>query len=102
MEGEVLLLHLCIFVYNQQYMSMSIIKNGEQADCDGSSFEKAIVAESVDAEYAWLAENYPGYIMQMQGLREDNGKAYDVLSIQTAEGAEKEVYFDISGFFGGY
>jgi len=76
------------------------------ADRDGSSFEKAIVitekgeTAGVAAEYKWLRANYPGYKSRMQSLRNYNGKPYDVIAITTAGGTDKDVYFDISGFFG--
>lgn len=69
---------------------------------EGSSPEKAIIVDSVDAEYNWLNKHYPGYSLIMQRLAEHDGKACDVMDIITAEGVEKEVYFDISGFFGKY
>ncbi|MCK4678504.1 MAG: hypothetical protein KAT48_10265 [Bacteroidales bacterium] len=67
---------------------------------DGSSFEKAIIVKSVKAEYEWLADNYPGYKMKMQALTKHKNKHYDILSIETADGVEKDVYFDISRFYG--
>jgi len=73
---------------------------------DGSSYEKAIVIEEtsetkgVSAEYAWLKKNYPGYKVISQSLSQKDNKPYDILRIQTADGTKKEVYFDISNFFG--
>lgn len=67
---------------------------------NGLSFESAIVVNSVKAEYEWLAENYPGYTLQMQALSQHKKKPYDVLFILTVSGAEKSIYFDISKFFG--
>ena len=73
---------------------------------DGSSFETAIVihekseSKGVDAEYKWLAKNYPGYKMISQSLSYHDKKPYDVLSIKTKDDEKKEVYFDISDFFG--
>jgi hypothetical protein len=69
---------------------------------DGSSYEKAIVAKSVEAEYEWLKKNHPGYRMRMQALRKEGGKPFDVLSITTKDGKELDVFFDISSFFGKY
>jgi hypothetical protein len=87
----------------QQPSTQSVSSTGEK---DGSSFEKAIVinekseSKGVDAEYAWLRQNYPGYHMERQSLTFNNGKSYDILKIKTAEGKKKDVYFDISNFFG--
>ena len=73
---------------------------------DGSSYENAVVikekteTKGVDAEYKWCAVNYPGYKRKMQALDNKGGKLYDVLTIVTADGTEKKVYFDISNFFG--
>jgi hypothetical protein len=69
---------------------------------DGSSFENAIVVNSIKAEYEWLAKNYPGYTMKMQALSQNKKKPYDILYIVTADGVEKSIYFDISKFFGKY
>ena len=73
---------------------------------DGSSFEKAIVIQEkselvgVDAEYKWLAQNYPGYSRGSQALVFHDNKPYDILTIKTKDGEEKKVYFDISNFYG--
>lgn len=73
---------------------------------DGSSFEKAIVIMETNegsggrAEYKWLADHYPGYRMGSQALVFHEKKPYDILKIETAEGVPKEVYFDISNYFG--
>ena len=73
---------------------------------DGSSFDNAIVIQEksegtgVDAEYKWLAKNYPGYTFISQSLSYHNKKPYDILSIKTSDGEKKDVYFDISNFYG--
>jgi hypothetical protein len=73
---------------------------------DGTSFEKAVVINStsetagVNAEYAWLKKNYPGYKTKSQRLTYHDKKPYDVISIETADGNAVDVYFDISKFFG--
>jgi|RhiMethySRZTD1v2_1073278.scaffolds.fasta_scaffold06878_11 hypothetical protein len=54
----------------------------------------------VDAEYAWLAQHYPGYAFLGQALSECSGRPADILSIRTGDGAKREVYFDIGDFFG--
>ena len=75
---------------------------------DGSSFEKAIVInerselKGVGAEYAWLRQNYPGYTSKGQSLTYNKKKPYDIITIVTADGLEKVIYFDISKFFGKY
>jgi hypothetical protein len=73
---------------------------------DGSSFEKAVIIKEkseltgVDAEYAWLKKNYPGYKVKSQALTNHNKKPYDILTILTSSGEEKVIYFDISNFYG--
>jgi len=68
---------------------------------DGSSYNNAIIinakgeSEGVNKEYEWLKKNYPGYKMEMQSLNIYKDKPYDILSIKTADGAEKKIYFDI-------
>jgi predicted Zn-dependent protease len=76
------------------------------AENDGSSYENAIVinekseSAGVPAEYSWLRENYPGCMAKGQSLIFYNNKPYDIITIITADGVEKEVYFDISKFYG--
>lgn len=73
---------------------------------DGSSFEKAIVinekseSTGIDAEYAWLKKNYPGYKTKSQQLANHNKKPFDIITIETAQSKLVDVYFDISKFFG--
>jgi len=73
---------------------------------DGSSFERAIVIEAsnelegVPMEYRWLAEHFPGYRMQKQSLTNHDGRPYDILHFTDASGTERQIYFDISKFFG--
>lgn len=74
---------------------------------DGRSMDSAIIirgaadsADGITSEYRWLAENYPGATMVTQSLRQDGGRMYDVLEIETEDGASQEIWFDISDFFG--
>lgn len=66
---------------------------------DGSSYEKAIKVQSVSEEYEWLGLYYPGYTMIRQVLAFENKTPYDILKFEF-DGVEKEIYFDISSFFG--
>ncbi len=66
---------------------------------DGSSYEKAVKVKSVPEEYEWLRKYYPSYIMIQQSLVFNDKSPYDILSIKI-DGVKKEVYFDISSFFG--
>lgn len=67
---------------------------------DGSSYEKAIIVKSIDAEYEWLRQNCPGCKFLQQALRQNKGMHYDVLTVQLTDGSKKEFYFDINSFFG--
>ncbi len=73
---------------------------------DGSDYDKAIVIDKknesagVAEEYKWLREHYPGYTLIKQSLKHKDGKSYDVMNIKTKEGEEKNIYFDITNFFG--
>lgn len=73
---------------------------------DGSSYEKAIKIKAsnetngVNAEYARIAKMYPGYRVKSQASGNKNGMQYDRISIITANGEEKVIYFDITNFYG--
>jgi hypothetical protein len=74
---------------------------------DGSNFETAVIIQGaademvgVRAEQVWLALKYPAYQFQQQSLQEHQGKNYDVIDITTRDGQQRQVYFDISAFFG--
>ena len=54
----------------------------------------------IGAEYDWLKEHYPGYHPQGQTLLVSDKKPFDKIRIKTASGEEKDVYFDISHFYG--
>ena len=66
---------------------------------DGSTPAKAIIVNSVAAEYDWIRQQYPGFKPIKQLLRRIGGKSYDVLVIQGISGKTRELYFDISSFF---
>jgi len=74
---------------------------------NGSSTAEAIVikgvhdeANGVAAEHFWLRENMPGWTVTGQSLLTKGRKAYDAMTVQSASGEERTIYFDISGFFG--
>jgi glutaredoxin len=66
---------------------------------DGSSFEKAIVVKSINAEYAYVKKVCPDCTFKKQALRQNNKKYYDVLYFDN-NGTEVVYYFDINSFFG--
>jgi hypothetical protein len=87
--------------------SKNVSGPGNQSNAEGSSEKTAVVINEtsemagVDAEYAWLKKNYPGYSSEGQALVMDKaGHPFDIIHIKTADGQKKDVYFDISKFFG--
>jgi uncharacterized lipoprotein YehR (DUF1307 family) len=66
---------------------------------DGSSFQKAVIVGSVRAEYIYIDRTWQGSKILSQVVTENDGKHYDVVSITTKEGVDKDVFFDISKFY---
>jgi hypothetical protein len=73
---------------------------------DGATIETAVVvvaadeSSGVDAEYAWLRDRFPGCKRKGQALRNVDGRMYDDITIEDAEGGAHTIHFDISAFFG--
>jgi hypothetical protein len=67
---------------------------------DGSSFEQAIVVNSVAEEYQYVRGVCANCKLLGQSLRFEKKKPYDVLRLETADGQEVSYYFNISRFFG--
>jgi len=73
---------------------------------DGLSFDSAIVIQAKDesagvaAEYAWIRKNLPGARSMGQSLSGHAGKPYDVIHIKLPDGKLRDVYFEISSYFG--
>jgi hypothetical protein len=65
-------------------------------------FETSNYFEGISLEHQWLEARYPGYQKQGQTLMSHGGKRYDLITIITADGEEKEVYFDIASFYGNW
>jgi len=72
----------------------------------GSGYSTAIVipssheSDGVQAEYAWIRENLPGSHSTGQALVFHEGKSYDVVHVEGADGEKRDVYFDISSSYG--
>jgi hypothetical protein len=66
---------------------------------DASSFGKAVIVGSVRSEYLWIDRTYVGSNILSQVVSMDSGKIYDVVTIKTKDGPEKNLYFDISKFY---
>ncbi len=54
----------------------------------------------MDAEWRWLRSHFPGFVNFQQRCLKHEGKRYDIISLRTASGEDKTIYFDISAFFG--
>lgn len=74
---------------------------------NGSSKEKAIIIhgvytewEGVDAEYDFLESKYGNYELVSQEFVGEVNNKYDVLTIKLSDGSSKEVWFDVSDFYG--
>jgi hypothetical protein len=74
---------------------------------DGSSPSRAVEILNADStqlgislERRYLAYCYPGYSLTRQSLVNEGGKQFDVMSIKLPNGEDRQVFFDISGFFG--
>ena len=66
---------------------------------DGLSFQNAVIVGSVRAEYLYIDRNYPGSNILSQVVTDNNGNPYDVVTITTKDGNDKDIYFDISRFY---
>jgi len=67
---------------------------------DGHSPQTAISVGSIGEEYAWVAKNLPGARLLSQALTIVEGRAFDVLTLAIESGDERQVFFDISSFYG--
>jgi hypothetical protein len=73
---------------------------------DGKSFATAVVVtenherQGIDAEYAWIKAQYPGYKSRGQALVYHDKKPFDIIHITTSDDLKMDLYFDISNFFG--
>lgn len=80
----------------------------QQQRADGSSQERAVVIHENDtprgiaAENRWIAQNMPGYRKISQALIQGQNGIYDRISVVGPHGDRKEVFFEISEFFGRY
>ncbi|MFB3785200.1 MAG: hypothetical protein ACE15F_02400 [bacterium] len=63
---------------------------------DGSSPEQAVIVQCVREEYDWIRDEYPNFSPCLQALLEIEGKKYDMMTIQSPEGEQRNVYFDLS------
>ena len=73
---------------------------------DGRSFESAIVIAATDessgvkAEYAWIGQHIPGGKPAGQSLLPHGRKICDLIHVKLPDETIRDVYFDITAFFG--
>lgn len=91
---------LMVLLSALMFVSCSTAKKISGSERDGLTFETAIIAKSINSEYEWIRNNYPDSQIEAQILTNHKGKHYDVLTIGLPSGEKKNIYFDISGFFG--
>jgi hypothetical protein len=87
----------------QHMAPRSAFKPANYSGGDGLSKAKAVVLNTssenggIASEYVWVAHTYPGSKVLEQALSAwDHGKRYDILTIQTADKTEVELWFDIT------
>ncbi len=80
--------------------SCSTTKNIGNVQRDGSSFEKAIIAKSIPAEYEYVRKVCSDCKLLGQSLVFEKKKPYDILKFKKPNGEEISYYFDISKFYG--
>lgn len=70
----------------------------------GTSFSNPVVIRvtteraGLDEEYKWLSKNYPGYSLIRRKQVTQGGKHFDIVSIRTRDGQQKDIYFDTTAF----
>jgi len=76
------------------YQTKQLKINGEMRN--------AVVVNSVKEEYEYLRQEYPDYKFVMQAAIINDEVESDVLTIESSDKKRKEIYFDISPFYGNY
>jgi len=82
------------------FASCGSSKSIASSERDGSSFEKAVIVNSITEEYEYAKKACQGCQLLGQSLNQHKGKPYDILRYKNAKGEEVAYYFDISKFFG--
>lgn len=70
-------------------------------DCNRPLVVKAgTESQGVAAEREWIDTQYPGHSRYSQALVAENGRSFDILRFNAADGRAISVCFDITSFFG--
>ena len=74
---------------------------------NGSTKEQAIIIlgaeselEGVDAEFEFIQRLYSDFELDNQTFISELDKKYDLLTIKLSDGTKKDIWFDISDFYG--
>ncbi|WP_157491893.1 hypothetical protein [Gelidibacter mesophilus] len=81
-------------------LSCASSKNIAKHERDGSTYEKAVIVNSIVEEYEYVKKDCQGCQLLGQSLSHYKNKPYDILSLKKLDGEEVAYYFDISKFFG--
>ena len=83
------------------------VSNKYYSGGDGSSFNTAVKfpnakssLEGVPLEGKWISQHYSSYRKVRQSAVSHKGKMYDVIVIKSKSGETKNIYFDMSNWFG--
>lgn len=94
-------------IFSGEQKVIELVEESFYAGGDGSSYEQAVIfpsaktsADGVPMESRWLKIKYPGYKKIKQGITQHGGKIYDRINITTVDGEEKQVYFEMTSWFG--
>ena len=66
---------------------------------DGSTFQKAVIVGSKNAEYKYIDRTYPGAQILSSMIVDNNGNPYELVTIVPKGETKKDVYFDVSRFY---
>jgi len=73
---------------------------------DGSSIETAVIIKApnnflgVRGELDWIKRNCPGWQFEKQSVLKGGGKVYDKMYFITPDGQPKNLFFDVTDFYG--
>jgi hypothetical protein len=91
---------------NTSAVSTSFPASTPKSTDEGMSYATAIIIKEtsekkgLDAEHKWLHNHYTHYKVRSQGLGMHDNKTYDIIEITLSNGQERNIFFDISNFYG--
>jgi tetratricopeptide (TPR) repeat protein len=94
-------------IFSGEHKAIELIEESFFAGGDGLSYEQAVMfpnakssADGVPMESRWLKIKYPSYKKDEQGIAFHDGKIYDRIHITTSSGEEKQIYFEMTSWYG--